>query len=184
MRLQWREMLRTLDPYVALLLVASTELYMVTGGRLDQDAPRIISLVTTLALSTHTQVLLGIDGSGAERYRQVPIRGWQILLAKDLAFLSVLGLLVMPLDLLSGIMGGTAALAIGHHRSVLHPARQAPWRFTSGALVPDGLIQTVILFGVGNAARTAGLLLNGLFVLVWLASVLFYGWRWDRRKLS
>jgi hypothetical protein len=184
MRLQSREMLRTLDLYVALLLVASTELYRVTGGRLDPDALRIISLVTTLALSTHTQVLLGIDGSGAERYRQVPIRGWQILLAKDLAFLSMLGLLVMPLDLLSGIMGGIAALAIGHHRSVLNPVRQAPWKFTSGALVPDGLIQTVTLFGVGSAAKTAGLPLIGLCVLVWLASLFFYGWWWDRSKLS
>ncbi len=182
MRLQWREMLRTLDPYVALLLVASTELYRATGGRLPADALRIIALVTTLALSTHTQVLLGIDGHGAQRYRQVPIRGWQILLAKDLAFLSILGLLVMPLDLLSGILGGITALAVGHHRSVLNPVRQAPWRFTSGALVPTGLIQTVILFGVGNEAQTAGPLLVGLCVLAWLASLFFYGWRWDRLK--
>jgi hypothetical protein len=177
-------MLRTLDPYVALLLVASTELYRVMGGRLDADAPRIMSLVTALALSTHTQVLLGIDGSGADRYRQVPIRGWQILLAKDLAFLSMLGLLVMPLDLVSGVMGGIAALATGHHRSVLTPARQTPWRFTSGALVPDGLIQTVLLFGVGTAAKTAGLLFISLTVLAWLASLFFYGWRWDRLQLS
>lgn len=184
MRLQWREMLRTLDPYVALVLMASTELYRLTGGRLDADAPRIIALVTALALSTHTQVLLGVDGSGAERYRQVPIRGWQILLGKDLAFLSMLALLVMPLDLLNGLMGGIAALAIGHHRSVLNPIRQMPWRFTSGAIVPDGLIQTIVLFGAGNEAATAPLPVVGLCVLAWMASLFYYGWRWDSRRLS
>jgi hypothetical protein len=93
-------------------------------------------------------------------------------------------LLVLPLDLLSGLLGGIAALAIGHHRSVLHPIRQMPWRFTSGAIVPDGLIQTVVLFGAGNAAATNPLPVIGLCILAWLASLVIYGWRWDSHKLS
>ena len=51
-----------------------------------------MALVVALALSTHTQVLLGIDGHGAERYSLMPLRGWRILLAKDLAFLAILAL--------------------------------------------------------------------------------------------
>jgi hypothetical protein len=181
MRLQWREMLRTLDPYVALVLVVSTELYRFSGKPLDPAALHIMSLVTSVAMSTQTQVLFGIDGQGAARYAQWPIRGWRILLAKDLAFLVLLGLFVMPLDFVSGLVSGIAALAIGHRRSVVKPVRQAAWRFTSGALLPDGAIQVAVLFAVGNSARTVGLPLIALCILAWLASLLFYGWQWDRR---
>lgn len=180
MRLQWRGMLRTLDPYVALTLVIATELYRATGKPLDPAALQILALVTVVAISTETQVLFGIDGHGVARYAQWPIRGWQILLAKDLAFLVILGILVAPLDLVSGLVAGIAALAIGHSRSVLNPARQAAWRFTSGALIPDGLIQIAVLFAVGKSARTIPLLI-GLSILGWLGSLFFYGWQWDRR---
>ncbi len=183
MRLQWRGMLRTLDPYVALALLAATELYRVSAKPLDPAAIQIMSLVTAVAISTHTQVLFGIDGHGVARYAQWPIRGWKILLAKDLAFLVLLGFLVMPLDFVSGLMGGVAALAIGHRRSVLAPVRQAAWRFTSGALLPDGAIQVAVLFAVGKSAKTVGLPLIASCILVWLVSLLFYGWQWDRRKL-
>ncbi|MEP6962065.1 MAG: hypothetical protein ABI995_08300 [Acidobacteriota bacterium] len=66
MRLQWRGMLRTLDPYVALLLMGATVAYRMTGRPLDAEAPHIMALVVALAVSTHSQVLLGIDGRGAE----------------------------------------------------------------------------------------------------------------------
>jgi hypothetical protein len=180
MRLHWRGMLRTLDPYVALILVVATELYRATGKPLDPAALQILALVTVVAISTETQVLFGIDGHGVARYSQWPIRGWQILLAKDLAFLVILGILVAPLDLVSGVIAGIAALAIGHRRSVLNPVRQAAWRFTSGALIPDGLIQIGMLFAVGKSARTIPLLI-GLSILAWIGSLFFYGWRWDRR---
>ena len=181
MRLHGREMLRTLDPYVALALVAITVLYRATGRPLDAEAPRIMALVAAVAMSTQTQVLLGIDGHGAERYRYVPLRGWRILLAKDLAFLTLLAVLVAPLDLLSGLTAGIVALAMGHHRSVLSPVRQAPWRFTSGAILPDGLIQVAVLFAAGNTVHSAGLPFVALCVGVWLASLVLYGWIWDRR---
>lgn len=180
MRLQLREMLRTLDLYVALTLAAATVAYRMTGRPLDADAPRIMALVVIVALSTHTQVLLGIDGHGADRYRQMPIRGWQILLGKNLAFLAVAALLVAPLDPASGVMGAIAALALGHHRSVTNPIRQTPWRFTAGALLPDGLIQVIAIFMVGNSARSIGLPLMGPCIVAWIASILIYGWMWDR----
>jgi hypothetical protein len=180
MRLQWRGMLRTLDTYVALTLVIATELYRATGKPLDPSALQILALVVVVAISTETQVLFGIDGHGVARYSQWPVRGWQILLAKDLAFLVMLSILVAPLDVVSGLVAGIAALAIGHSRSVLKPVHQAAWRFTSGALLPDGLIQIAVLFAVGKSARTIPILI-ALSVLGWLGSVFFYGWRWDRR---
>lgn len=179
-RLHWREMLTTLDPYVALLLSACTKLYQLSGKPLDPAALQIMSLVTALAMSTSAQLLLGLDGPGAERYRYLPVRGWQILWAKDLAFLSLLALLVAPLDLLSGVLGGIAALTVGHHRSIMQPIPQNRWRFTSGVLLPDGLLQTVALFSIGNSARTFGVAVIGPCLLCWLGSLWFYGRKWDR----
>ncbi len=181
MRLQWRTMWHTLDPYFALVLLASTVLYRFFGKALDPAAPRIMALVVALAVSTEAQVLFGIDGRGAERYRQMPIRGWAILLGKDLAFLLLLVLLVWPLDLISGFFGGMAALAVGHHNSVMKPVAQERWRFTTGALFPHGFLQTVALFAVGNEVRAEGLWLAGLCLLTWVGSVAVYGGMWDRR---
>lgn len=179
MLLQWRGMLRTLDPYVAFALMACAELYRLSGKPLDPAASPILSSLIVLALSTAMQVLIGIDGYGAERYRYLPIRGWQILLAKDLALLVVLALLVLPLDWASGLCGGLAGLAIGHHRSVLKPIKQALWRFTSGALFPDGALQIVAIVAVGLQIRIVGWPLASCCVVTWLASLLFYGWRWN-----
>lgn len=182
MRLHWRGMLMTLDPYLALALLACTELYRTSGRPLDAAAPRIMALLVSLAMSTETQVLFGIDGSGAERYRHWPLRGWQILLAKDLAFLALLSVLVLPLDFFSGLASGVAALAIGHYRSVLKTAPQARWRFTAGALFPDGVIQTIALFAVGLEVRSMPLPLTCVCLFSWFASLLFYGWQWDRQR--
>ena len=181
MRLHWREMLHTRDPYLAFSLMAAPMLYSIFGKALDPSAPRIVSLVVALAISTETQVLLGIDGRGSERYRLVPIRGWRILLAKDLAFLLLLAFLVIPLDFISGMFGGLAALTVGHHRSVMKPIPQTRWRFTSGAILMDGVIQTAALFAVGSTVRTKGLPLMASCLLAWLLSLFFYGWQWDRR---
>lgn len=182
MRLHWRETLTTLDPYVALLLAGSTKLYQFSGKPLDPAALRMMALVTVVAMSTSAQLLLGLDGAGAERYRYLPIRGWQILWAKDLAFLVLLTILVAPLDLVSGLSAGIAALTIGHHRSISQPIPQLRWRFTSGHLAPDGILQMIALFSVGNSARTLGLAVIGPCLLCWLSSIWFFGRKWDRQK--
>jgi hypothetical protein len=181
MLLQWREMLRTLDPYLALVLMVVTAIYRLSGKALDPAAPRIMSLLVVLALSTEAQVLFGIDGKGAERYRLLPIRGWQILLAKDMGFLVLVGLLVWPLDFLSGLFGGIAALTVGHHNSVFKPMPQMRWRFTSGALFFQGVLQTIALFAVGSVVRTEGPALMALCIVAWCSSVIFYGSQWERR---
>lgn len=183
MRLQWREMLRTLDPYLAFVLMACIGLYRISGKPLDPAAQRMLGLLVVLALSTETQVLFGLDGDGRERYRQLPIRGWRILLAKDLAFLVLLVLLVLPFDPVSGTAAGLAALTIGHHRSVLQPATQKPWRFTFGALLPDCALQVAAIFAVGLAVAREGVWVAGLCAAAWFGSLLLYGWRWDRQPL-
>ncbi len=181
MQLHWRETLTTLDPYVALLLAGLTITYRLHAKNLEPAAAEIMSLVSVMAMSTSAQVLIGLDGRGALRYRLVPLRGWQILLAKDLAWLTLLALLVAPLDFTSGFFAALAALTIGHYRSVSQPIPQARWRFTSGVIWPDGILQTIALIAVGTNIKTAGLKLAIPCLLCWLASVAFYGREWDHR---
>ena len=183
-RLQWRSMWHTLDPYLALVLMAGAVLYRVFGKAVDPAAWRIMALVVVLAVSTLAQVLFGMDGRGAERYRQWPVRGWQILLGKDLAFLLLVAVLVTPLDFLGGFFGGMAALAVGHHASVMKPVAQGRWRFTAGVLWPHGGLQTVALFAVGNVARTNAALVVPVCLAGWAVSLAVYGWVWDRGHRS
>ena len=181
MQLHWREMLTTLDPYVALLLAALTLTYRLHAKNPEAKATEIMSLVSVVAMSTSAQVLIGLDGPGALRYRLVALRGWRILLAKDLAWLTLLMVLIAPLDFGSGFFAGLAALTIGHHRSVSQVIPQTRWRFTSGVIWPDGVLQVVAVIAVGVNIETAGLKLALLCVLCWLGSIAFYGRRWDHR---
>ena len=61
-------------------------------------------------MSSYAQCLFGLDGEGGRsRYRLLPVRGWQLLLAKDAAFLIVL----LPLTLTVAILPGNRRCAGG-----------------------------------------------------------------------
>jgi len=134
-----------------------------------------------LALSTYAQCLFGLDGpAGLTRYRLSPMRGWSILLAKGIAFLLLVAVLTAGLDMLTGMTAGLAALAIGHHGSVRTPVPQQRWRFTGGTLFPTGLVQVVVMFGVGVGTHRAGVLYLALSAAGYAASLWFYGWNQER----
>ena len=157
MRLHWREMLTTLDPYVGLLLTVATSAYRLGGGQIDSGALPVISMVVVVAISTSAQVLIGLDGAGAERYRLMPLHGWRILLAKDAAFLVVLLILgSRRWRCRQASTAGLAALAIGHARAVEPTVAQQRWRFTSGVMWPTGAFQMFAIFAVGNGALKYG----------------------------
>jgi hypothetical protein len=176
-RLQVRQMLSTLDPYVAILLALGALAYKFSGPQADPAAFRVMTLVVAIALSTWGQVLFGLDGSGTTRFRMMPLRGWQLLLAKDLAFLGILLVLVVALDPLGGMTAGFAALAIGHHASVLRPVPQTRWRFTAVAAVA-GIFQALLMTAAGAATWTYAWVLPAS-IAVWTASLIWYGWKWD-----
>jgi hypothetical protein len=176
MRLHWREMLTTLDPYVALLLTVATTIYRLTGGAIEREALPVISMVVVVALSTSAQVLIGLDGAGAQRYRLMPLAGWRILLAKDAAFMTVLLILIAPLEIPASFTAGLAALAIGHQRSAMEPAPQTRWRFTSGAM-SVGAVQTFAIFAVGNGVLKFGPLFIVGTVAAWIISLMWFGRR-------
>ena len=141
-----RELLSLLDPYAALLMSLGGGLYRLIAPHPDPEAFAIIGLLVALTMSTYAQSLFGLElgsGSGMTRYDLLPLRGWEILLAKDIAFLAVLLVMLLPLDPGPGMTFGLVALAVGHHSSVLLELPQHRWRFTGGRLLPVGAPQAV-----------------------------------------
>lgn len=176
-----RQMLSVLDCYAALALTVSGSLYRLFGNQPDPDAFMILALVVVIALSTYAQCLFGLDLPwGIARYRVLPLRGYEILLAKDIAFLCVAFVLVAPLALLPGRAGALVALLVGHHASVLRPLPQTRWRFTGGVIFPSGLFQVFPLVATGVATARASTWYLALALVAYIASLWYYGRQWDR----
>jgi hypothetical protein len=176
-----RQMLTVLDTYVALVLSLSGLGYRLLSKNPNPSAFPILAILVAMALSTYAQCLFGLDGkSGATRYRLLPLRGWQVLLAKDIAYLAILLVLVLPLGLLPGLTAGLAGLAIGHHAAVRIPLPQKRWRFTGGTLFPIGVLQIFAGTALGIAAERNGLLYFVVAAAGFCISLFSYGMLWDR----
>ncbi len=171
-----RELLMILDPYAALVLTISGTAYRIAARPVDPDALMMLSLLVVLALSTYALCLFGLDtDSSFTRYHLLPLRGWQILLSKDVAFLLVAILLTLPLDPLAGFAAGLMALAAGHKSSTETFVPQSRWRFTGNASIAMGLAQVFLMFSAGTlVARTSPLVLLPCAV-IYLASLWWYG---------
>jgi hypothetical protein len=179
-RKNMREILSLMDPYAALLLSVGGGAYRLFGTHPDPEAFAIIGLLVALTMSTYAQSLFGLEfGSGMTRYRLLPLRGWEILLAKDIAFLAVLGVLLLPLDPGPGMTLGLAALALGHHSSVLLELPQQRWRFTGGRLWPVGAVQALSGMALGFLEWERGWVVLALTGGGFLASLFYYGRRWE-----
>jgi hypothetical protein len=176
-----REMLATLDFYCALLLTLAALAARLAGTPLPREAFMALTLLVVLALSSYAQCLFGLDGRGGwSRYRLLPLRGWQILAAKDTAFLAIVIPLTLPLAPLAALGAALVALAVGHEPSVNQIRAQARWRFSSGSSLFYGLFQAAAM-----AMAAAGIFFNGAFVLApcaaaWAISVWWYGRVLDR----
>jgi len=137
-----RQMLSVLDTWLALVLSIAGCVYRMYNP--DPDGLKILSMLVALALSTYGQCLFALDSdSGRTRYGLLPLQRWEILAAKDLAYVIVLLVLVAPVHLATGLTFGLTALAIGHIPSTRLRLPQQRWRFTSGHLV-YGAAQSVL----------------------------------------
>jgi hypothetical protein len=177
-----REILSTLDFYVALLLALAGLVYRVARLSLPADAFRDLGLLVVLALCTYTQSLFGLDGDGGlARYRLLPLRGWQILLAKDLAFLGITLVLLLPLEPVSGMAGAMVALAVGHSASVHDHREQARWRFSGGVSLTYSLVQAGAMAAAWGAVGLTSLWYLLPAAGVWGFSLAWHGNQWDRK---
>jgi hypothetical protein len=152
-----RQMLSVLDTYIALLLAIAGCAYRFFFPAPDPAAYPVFALLIALALSTYAQCLFGLDNSSAlTRYRLLPLPLWQILVAKDIAYLAILVILVAPLSVTAGLTSGLIALAIGRYSSVSRRSPQYRWRFTGGRVIV-GVPQSVLGIGLGIAAQQVSL---------------------------
>lgn len=182
-----REILSMLDPYAALLLSVGGGAYRLFAAHPDPVAFAILGLLVALAMSTYAQSLFGLEigsGSGMARYRLLPLAGWEILLSKDIAFLMVLLVLLLPLKPGPGITFGFVALALGHHSSVLLELPQQRWRFAGGHLLPVGALQAVGGVALGFLEYQQGLVVLLVAAAGYLLSLASYGRRWERRSAA
>ena len=144
-----REMLTLLDPYLALAIAAIGAAWRFFGQPDPAGLP-ILAMLVAVALSTYAQCLFALDSAaGMIRYELLPLRRWEILAAKDIAFLGVLVILTAPLNAAAGLAFGLAALAIGRYPAVKVHLPQRRWRFSSGRVlfgVPQGVVGATLGF--------------------------------------
>lgn len=173
-----REMLSTLDFYCALLLSLSTAAYRISGRPLPAEAFMAMTVLVVVALSSYAQCLFGLDGAGGlSRYRLLPLPGWQILAAKDAAYLVVVLVLIAPLAPLSGLGAALAALAMGRRPAVEDPRPQTRWRFSAGTSPIYGVIEVMVMASAASAIFFTSPLILLPCVLAWLGSLWWYGRR-------
>jgi len=171
-----REMLSTLDVYCAAVLSLSTLAWRVSGRPLPSEAFLAVTVLTILALSSYAQCLFGLDGSGGlNRYRLLPVRGWQLIAAKDAAFLLIAIPLTLPLAPLPGISAALVALAMGHDRSVSGYRKQMRWRFSSGSSIMFGIGQAILMATAAAAVFFSSALFAIPCVAAWAGSLFYYG---------
>jgi hypothetical protein len=156
-----RQMLSTLDFWLAFVLGVGTAIYRVADRTAPPEAFLMMSLVILLALSSYAQCLFGLDGPGGlTRYRLLPLRGWQILFAKDAAFFAVALLLTLALNPLAGLAATLVVLAVGHEQAVKHVRPQVRWRFSTSSSLGNGVVQVPAMFiAAYGVTRTNVLLL-------------------------
>ena len=173
-----REILSTLDFYCALLLSVALLAYRLAGRPLPIEAFLAMTLLIVLALSTYTQSLFGLDGEGGlSRYRLLPLAGWQLLAAKDGAFLAAAVVLTLPGEPLTGLAAALIVLATGHGPSVDRPTPQIRWRFTNGSSIMYGLFQAIMMGLAGAAVFFSGAWLVIPCAAIWAGTLWWYGKR-------
>jgi hypothetical protein len=171
-----REMMLTLDFYLALLLGVSALAYRLYVPAFPEEGRMVMTLLIVLALSSYAQCLFGLESKGGlTRYRLMPIEGWEILAAKDVAYLLVILVVTAPLSAITGLAAGLAALAVGHAASLQEGREQTRWRFSSGASFNNGVTQVLAIAGAGVTAYRITPLILLPCVLACAGSAWWYG---------
>lgn len=170
-----REMLSTLDFYCGLLLSLGALIFR-AKGTLPRDAFFPLTMLVMLTLSSYAQSLFGLDGDGGlTRYRLLPLPGWQILAAKDAAFLLVSVVLCLPLSPLPGLAAALMALAIGHAASINERSEQTRWRFSTGVSFGSGIVQVLIMALMAAATVYVSPFMLAACIAIYIWSTWWYG---------
>jgi hypothetical protein len=148
-RANLRQMFTILDTWLAVVLAILGCL-----PRVPPDSRPMMAMLVALSLSTYAQCLFALDGS-LTRYRLLPLSGWQIVLAKDLAYLSVLIVLTAALAPAPALAFGFTSLAIGRYPSLFSRLAVQRWRFTGGRVF-FGVLQVILGAAAANGETGFG----------------------------
>jgi hypothetical protein len=170
-----RGLLTTLDFYCALIPGAGAAGYRL-AGLLPSDAALPLTWIVLLCISTCAQTLFGLDGrAGMTRYRLMPLRGWQMLLAKDLAFLAVSLVLTAALSPLAGLAGSLVSLAIVRRAAIVENRAQIRWRLQAGTSFGVAITQMILMVAAASWAHAKGPLVLIPCILAWAVSLWWGG---------
>lgn len=154
LRKDLRQILYTLDFWVAAVLSAIFTVARFLGADLPGEARTAFSILIVLALSTTSQNAFAMDGSsGRTRYRLLAIPGWKIMASKALAFVAIATVLTVPASILAGLAAALVAVACGLFSSVGNDSHLPRWRFASS---PSA--RTSVLLVCSAAAVAVGVL--------------------------
>ncbi len=175
--LELRQIMRTLDFWLAALFASMGTAYRVFYPKPEPTAFPVLAMLVVLALSTLAQNLFGLDGlSGRMRWKVAPTRGYRLLWRKGWVLIAITVVLTAGLSPLAALAGMLAALAIGHHFSVLSPLDCGAWRFSMGQFFPFGFLQVIAMFSCGIATARGDWVFPGIAVAAYLISIFLYGW--------
>lgn len=182
MRSNMRQMLGSLDVWLALLLAVLSIGYRLAAAHPDPAALPILAILIALCVGNYAQCLFGRDlaSSAVTRYRLLPVRGYWVLLAKGAPVLAVTFALTAAVDATVGLTYGFTALAFGHHASMVHAAPLRAWRF-SGSRLYIGVAQGVAGIIFAFAAVNRGAMFLSISAALYALSVAIYGVIWLRR---
>lgn len=138
---------RLLDPYLGVLVAAIGSLYLITADVASVGFFQVFLLCVFVCNSSLAFNLFGLDNRASmDRLKLMPVSANAILIGKNLAFLMVVGVQVMPLILLAswrlgllvglfGILGAAALAAMflswGNWMSVNHAFKLHFFQFSS-----------------------------------------------------
>ncbi|HEY6249209.1 MAG TPA: hypothetical protein VI685_04570 [Candidatus Angelobacter sp.] len=178
--LNLRQLFCLLDFYLAIVVSILGCCYRFLSRHPEPAAFPILAILVGLASSTWSQSLFGMESRGSLMlYRLLPLRGWQVLLAKDAAYVAIVCVLTLPLDPPAGIIFALAALAIGRYPSLTQWTEQRRWRFAGGD-IRFGFAQIFIASGIAFSAAHGDQWFIGTAFLAYVASLVIGGWYWDR----
>ncbi|HEY6349993.1 MAG TPA: hypothetical protein VI636_11345 [Candidatus Angelobacter sp.] len=178
--LNLRQLLCLMDFYLTVVISILGCCYRFLSLHPDPAAFPILAILVSLASSTYSQSPFGMESRGSLMlYRVLPLRGWQVLLAKDAVYMTLVCVLTLPLNLAAGVTFSLAALAIGRYPSLTKWTPQRRWRFASGD-IRFGFAQIFLASAAAFSASQGDLWVIGAAVLGYVASLMVGGWYWDR----
>ncbi|HKV81419.1 MAG TPA: hypothetical protein VJP02_24945 [Candidatus Sulfotelmatobacter sp.] len=176
-----RQILSTLDFWLAGFLSCAFLLYRLLAGDVPTEAKTVFSLLVVLALSSVAQTFFALDGlQGLIRYQVLPVRGWQVLVAKALAWLTIVLVLTAPLSSRVGLSAALAVLPFGCWATVSHRNSQRRWRFASCPTLWSSVAVVVALLSTGVAVFRISIWWAIPAVVASLISIVISGRHFDR----